>query len=61
MGDGPISFLAIAEFAKIYEVEEFEEFLYVIRSMDNEYLKLTRKENGERNNKNSKNKGVRRR
>jgi len=39
MGIGPIPFTAIAEYAKIYEVEDFEEFLYLIRVMDNQFIK----------------------
>ena len=39
MGLGPIPFTAIAEYAKIYEVEDFDEFLYLIRVMDNQFIK----------------------
>ena len=53
MGLGPIPFTAIAEYAKIYEVEDFDEFLYYIRVMDNQFIKS---QNGraskERNTKN---------
>jgi hypothetical protein len=47
MGEGPIPFTSIAEYAKIYEVEqgeEFLEFLYYIRAMDSEYLKARSKD-----------------
>lgn len=43
---GPIPFTAIAEFAKIYEVEDFEDFLYLIRVMDNTFLMLQGKKDG---------------
>ena len=37
----PIPFTAIAEFAKMFKVWNFEEFLYLIRRLDNAYMKLT--------------------
>jgi hypothetical protein len=40
MGEGPIPFIAIAEYSRLYEVGDFEEFHHVIRVMDNRYLKL---------------------
>lgn len=40
MGVGPIPFTSIVEYSKLYEVDDFEEFLYVIRAMDNTYLSL---------------------
>lgn len=40
MAVGNIPFTAIAEYAKIYNVENFEELLYIIRVMDNKYLEL---------------------
>lgn len=39
-GSAPIPFTSIVEYSKIYEVEDFEEFLYIIRAMDNEFLRL---------------------
>lgn len=39
-GVTPIPFLAIVEYAKIYEVEDFHEFLDIIRLMDSELIRL---------------------
>jgi len=42
---GPIPFTYIVEFAKIYnEWEDFEDFLYLIRAMDNAYLDIINEE-----------------
>ena len=58
MGIGPIPFTAIAEYARIYEVEDFDEFLYIMRVMDNQFIKS---QNGkERRTSNDKNKTGRR-
>ena len=35
----PIPFTSIVEYAKVYKIEDVEEFLYNIRVMDNVYLK----------------------
>jgi hypothetical protein len=45
MSVGPIPFTAIVEYAKLYEVaeDEFDEFIYIIRAMDSEYLKQEKK------------------
>ena len=51
-GLGPIPFTAIVEYAKVYEIEDFEEFLFMIRIMDNTYLNLREKKNDGRRNKN---------
>jgi len=42
---GPIPFTAIAEYAKIFGVDDsdFHEFLFIIRAMDSEYLAESRK------------------
>lgn len=40
MAAGPIPFTAIVEYSKVYPVGEFEEFHYVIRVMDNSYLRV---------------------
>lgn len=42
-----IPFTAIVEYARIYEVADIEEFIYLIREMDNEYISLdsSKKEN----------------
>lgn len=44
MGLAPIPFTAIVEYAKIYEVDDFEEFLYLIRVMDNTLINIKDKE-----------------
>jgi len=60
MGEGPIPFTSIAEYAKIYKIEqgeEFFEFLYYIRAMDSEYLKVRSKESKDNSPKPKKTKG----
>lgn len=52
-GIGPIPFTAIVEYAKIYNVEDFQEFLEIIRRMDSVWLELERQ--GEKNVNSSKN------
>lgn len=42
-GSGPIPFTAIAEYSRLYDVEDFEEFLYLIRVMDYKFLELEAK------------------
>lgn len=54
MGDGPIPFTAIYDFAKIYEVRELDEFLYIIRWLDGVYLETKAKENGNNTRNDSK-------
>jgi hypothetical protein len=39
MGMGPIPFTAIAEYVRLYKVEDSEEFMYIIRVMDNQFIK----------------------
>ena len=51
MSIGPIPFTAIAEFAKINKIDDFHEFLYIIRVLDNIYLEDQQKK--ERNNASS--------
>lgn len=51
-GIGPIPFTAIVEYAKIYEVDDFDDFMYFIRSMDSEYLRLENEEQTKQANKN---------
>lgn len=43
-GLSPIPFTAIVEYAKIYEVDDFEEFLYLIRVMDNTLINIKEKQ-----------------
>lgn len=40
MALGPIPFTAILEYSKIFYDGEFDDFLYFMRVMDREYLKL---------------------
>lgn len=51
-GTGPIPFTAIVDYSKIYNVEDFDEFLYFVRLMDSKVLELEnkkmRKEDGSR-------------
>lgn len=47
----PIPFTAISEFAKIYEVEDFDDFLYFIRVMDNKFLSLKEEKNAKHRSK----------
>lgn len=68
MAEGPIPFTAIVEYSRIYDVEDFEEFLYLMRVMDREYLringdKIKGKSNsgGTKSNANNKNTGSHRR
>lgn len=42
MGVGPIPFTSVLEYSRIYDVGDFEEFLYLIRRMDSRYLELER-------------------
>lgn len=43
LGISSIPFTAVAEYARIFEVEDFHEFLYLIRLMDAELIKLSSK------------------
>jgi len=40
MSVGPIPFTAIVEYSKIYDVGDFDEFLFLIRHMDDTLLEL---------------------
>jgi hypothetical protein len=48
MGLGPIPFTAIAEYFRIYELADFDEFAYLIRRMDNVFLELESAEDAAR-------------
>ena len=50
MGDGAIPFTAVVEYSTIMEVEDFDEFLYVIRRIDDLIMKR-RANDGQRNTK----------
>jgi len=55
---GPIPFTSIFEFSKIYNEYDFDEFLYIIRLMDDVYLKHRSRENKDGDsNKNNKGSG----
>lgn len=43
MSTGPIPFTAIVEYSTIYEIEDFEEFSYLIRRLDDTLLDLEAK------------------
>lgn len=45
-----IPFTAIVEYSTIYDIDDFDEFAYLMRAMDNLYLKLSREENAKRGN-----------
>ena len=61
MASGPIPFTAIVEYSRIYEVEDFEEFLYLMRVMDYKYLDMESKKassSATKPNKNNKGSGI---
>jgi hypothetical protein len=39
MAVGPIPFSSIVSYAKLYQIEDFQEFLFIIRKMDEVFLK----------------------
>jgi hypothetical protein len=47
-GPGPIPFTAIAEYSTLYDIEDRDEFHYLIRIMDNSFLKLENKKKQKR-------------
>jgi len=52
MGDGPISFTTIHNFANIKEIKDFDEFHYIMRQLDNCYLKNRESKDGDSNKNN---------
>jgi hypothetical protein len=56
-GLGPIPFTAIVEYSKIYDIEDFDDFLYFIRLMDSKILELERKKQDKPNHGRQSNKG----
>lgn len=48
-GIGPIPFTAIAEYFRIYELSNFDEFVYLIRRMDSVFLELRAEEETSKN------------
>lgn len=51
---GPIPFTAILEYSKIFYDGDFEEFLYLMRLMDREYLRLSSQSLKEKSSKKQK-------
>jgi hypothetical protein len=49
----PIPFTAVVEYARLYGVGDFHEFLDVIREMDSELLQLENKKQSTQTKKNS--------
>lgn len=41
----PIPFTAVVEYCRVYEVEDFDDFLYIVRSLDDVYLGIVEEEN----------------
>jgi len=52
-----IPFTAIVDYAKIYEIENFEEFLYLIRRMDEAQEELGKVKDGPKGGKGNSRKG----
>jgi hypothetical protein len=50
MALGPIPFTAVSEYFKLFKLEDFEEFLYFIRVMDSQLLRLDSDKSKNRNN-----------
>lgn len=46
MGIAPIPFTSIVNYAKIYEIDDLEEFIYLVRRMDNKFLQLNKVKDG---------------
>jgi hypothetical protein len=45
MDIGPIPFTSILEYFRVYELGEFDDFLYIMRLLDNTLLELSREKN----------------
>jgi hypothetical protein len=45
MDNGPIPFTSIVEYFRIYRIGEFEDFLYIMRLLDNSILEWSREKN----------------
>lgn len=43
MALGPIPFTAVLEYSRLYDIGDFEEFLFLVRRMDNTFLSLVNK------------------
>lgn len=48
-----IPFTAIAEYFRIYELEDFDDFAYIIRAMDNRFMELNRADHKAKGDKNA--------
>ena len=57
MGLTPIPFTSIVEYCTIYRVDDFDEFLYIIRLVDRLVLNKDEAKSGSSKNKNNNNKG----
>lgn len=53
MSAGPIPFTAVVEYSRIYDVGDFYDFLFFIRQMDEELLKLIDQESKKKKKKDS--------
>jgi len=51
----PIPFIGIVEFARVYNIEDLEEFLYYIRRLDNLFLEREENKRGSKNGTNESN------
>lgn len=52
---GPIPFTSIIQYASIYDVEDVEDFVFLIRAMDNKFVQLMKKANNGSSNTNKNN------
>jgi len=52
MGVAPIPFTAICEYGRIYNVCDLTEFIYYIREMDDEYLRIANEQRSDQTNSN---------
>jgi hypothetical protein len=51
MGNGPIPLTAIIEYSKIVDVGDLDDFIYLMRQMDEKVIQLeSKKQNGTNNN-----------
>jgi hypothetical protein len=52
MGDGPISYLAVLEYAIVYDLDEEQkdDLIYLIRQMDIKYFEVMKKKREQQNN-----------
>jgi len=48
MGVGPIPFTSVLQYGNHYEIEDLDDFLFFIRSLDAEYIKYANKDNAKK-------------